>query len=173
MDIYLKRIEKDDLDNLLEWRNDPGLMRFFRQKTFLSKIEHYNWFEAIQLDKTIEMFKVDCEDEYYAMVGVCGLTSIDYINSRAEFSLYIGPEYQRKGIGKQVLNLLLDQAFNKFNLHLVWGESFEYNPAREMFKKMGFLEEGKRREFYYKDGKYIDAYLYSITRDEWNKKNSN
>lgn len=169
LDICLRRIERDDLPDLLNWRNDPSLMKYFRQVSELSEAEHLNWFEKMQLDKSVEMFKVDAFDRCYTTIGVCGLTSIDYINSRAEFSLYIAPEFQREGYGKQALNLLLDQAFNKFNLHLVWGESFEYNPAREMFKKMGFIEEGARRDFYYKDGRYIDAYLYSITREEWTK----
>ena len=98
---------------------------------------------------------------------MCGLTSIDYINSRAEFSLYIGHSYQRQGFAKDALKALLEVAFNEVNLNGVWGETFEGNHALNLFEKLGMKKEGTRRQFYFKGGKYIDAHLVSITREEW------
>lgn len=158
--------DKGDVGKTFIWRNDIELMKFFRQSLPLSVEEHAHWFKRIETDKSIEMFAIRVSSNY-ELIGVCGLTSIDHVNSRAEFSLYIAPECQKNGLGKEALTALFEIAFNVLNLHLVWGESFKYNPAREFFKKMGMTEDGCRRNFYYKNGEYIDAYLYSITKDEW------
>jgi len=101
------------------------------------------------------------------LVGVCGLTSIDWVNRRAEFSLYIASEYQGNGYGEAALRLLVEHGFNVLNLNSIWGEAFDGNPAINMFKKVGFIEEGRRRQFYFREGKYIDAILFSLMRSEY------
>ena len=53
------------------------------------------------------------------------------------------------------------------NLNVIWGETFEGNHAYDMFLKLGMKHEGTRRQFYFKEGKHIDAHLVSITRQEF------
>jgi len=166
--IKLKKIEEYDLQLLRSWRNDDRIMKWCRQNDLLSSTDQVRWYEKINIDPTIKMYLITtlikgCTN----CIGVCGLTSIDLINSRAEFSLYIAPEYQNKGYGKTTLITLLNKGFNDFNLNLIWGETFNKNPAYKMFKSLGFKKEGTRRQFYYKNGKYVDAHLVSILRKEW------
>jgi len=132
--------------------------------------EHMNWFKSLAGDSSRKMYAISTETADPA--GVCGLTSIDYINSRAEFSLYIGPQYQQNGCGGRALHLLLSKAFCDLNLNCVWGESFEGNPAERVFSRLGFHLDGTRREFYFREGKYINANLWSITRDEFHRLNN-
>lgn len=100
-------------------------------------------------------------------VGVCGFTSIDMTNRRAEFSLYTAPQFQGRGFGTQALRCLLTHGFGNLGLHVVWGEVFDGNPALEKFLSVGFQKEGIRRDFYFRDGKFIDAHLISMRSDEW------
>lgn len=101
-------------------------------------------------------------------VGVGGLTDIDHINSRAEFSLYIAPEHQQKGYGKIALKRLVEHGFNVLNLNSIWGECFDGNPAARMFESIGFKKTGTRPQFYYRDGRYINADIYTLLRAEYN-----
>jgi RimJ/RimL family protein N-acetyltransferase len=110
---------------------------------------------------------INHDDGVNVCVGICGLTSIDWINRRAEFSLYIGPEYQGSGFGEHALRLLCRHGFQTLNLNCIWGEVFESNPALAMFQRVGFKECGRRRQFYFRDGKYIDAILVDVMRNEW------
>jgi len=167
--IDLKTIDKIDLPTLLAWRNDWRLIQFTRQWDLINEVEHQDWFDRQARDPATRMYKImfKCGDAE-GPVGVCGLTSIDYRNSRAEFSLYIIPEFKRRGIGKNALSLLLKHAFLNMGLNLVWGETFDENPAIPMFESLGMVKEGTRRAFYFKEGKRIAAHLYSITREEWN-----
>lgn len=116
---------------------------------------------------TVSKHENELEKDLIRHIGVCGLTSIDMTNRRAEFSLYLIPSYQGKHLGSKALTILLEHAFNNLGLMQVWGEVFEGNPAIESFEKLGFKRDGVRRDFYFRDGKFINANLISIKDDEW------
>ena len=161
--IELTALDASHLYAAFGWRNNPAIWRWCRQSGPLSWDNHTGWFNSLKNNDAIRMFAV----LYGEIVGVCGLTSIDWVNRRAEFSLYIGSEHQRNGYAKAALTALFDHGFKNLNLDLIWGESFDGNPAMAMFDKMGMTRDGIRRQFYYRDGKYIDAHLFSITAEEW------
>lgn len=168
--ISLRRINSGlDEQILFHWRNDERVYRWCRQYDVLHADQHKRWIGCQEIDQTVSMYAVESidEKECFETVGVCGLTSIDYVNSRAEFSLYIAPGHQGQGFGEAALRALLAKAFFTYNLNLVWGEAFNGNPAMKMFERVGFIKEGSRRQFYYRNGKYIDAHLFSITRNEY------
>jgi UDP-4-amino-4,6-dideoxy-N-acetyl-beta-L-altrosamine N-acetyltransferase len=172
--IDLLPIARSDLPTLLDWRNDYKIWQWTRQNDFINEVEHAEWFERQAKDQATRMYKIVLRAEGKTQtVGVCGLTSICYRNSRAEFSLYIAPLFQRLGLGKNALNLLFEHGFTNLGLNLIWGETFDGNPAAAMFEALGMVKEGTRRSFYWKDGKHIDAHLYSITKGEWNVRRDN
>lgn len=167
--IELIRIKEEDLDELFWARNDPEIMQWCRQYAPLHWENHKDWYKWQANDQNTEMAIIKRIDGIN--VGVCGLTSIDYIARRAEFSCYIYPCEQGKGYATSALKALFDFGFEDLNLNLIWGETFEGNPAYKLFtEKLGMKHEGTRRQFYFKNGKYVDAHLISITRDEWNQK---
>lgn len=147
-----------------EWRNHPEIRRWCRQYTLLSHDEHMRWLDRIAKDPTVKMFGVRDGD---AELGVCGLTSIDRQNQSAEFSLYIHPGAQKKGYGGQALRLLLRHGFLDMNLNRIWGESFDENPAKAMFLKLGMKSEGTLRETYFKEGRFINSEIFSILRNDY------
>lgn len=167
--VILTRIRERDVDKLYMARNDPKIWKWCRQFDVLHEKSHRDWFLDQVQDKTVSMYAIRT-DEISEPLGVCGLTGIDFINRRAEFSLYIMPENHGEGLGEKALLMLLEKAFQSYNLNIVWGETFDCNPAASTFVKIGFVKEGTRRQFYYRQGQYIDAHLYSISRDEWQKR---
>lgn len=171
--VELAALDSTDMGLCRRWRNDYVIWKWCRQTGPISDAEQVRWFNKQSEDPTVRMFKVLATvDGKSAPVGVAGLTSIDFMNSRAEFSLYIAPEAQRKGLGRLALALLLDHGFDNLGLNLIWGESFEGNPAIDLFISLGFMREGVRRQFYFRDGKRIGAHLFSITSGEWREHRS-
>jgi RimJ/RimL family protein N-acetyltransferase len=155
-----------------EWRNNEKVRRWCRQDGLITKAQHADWLEKIHTDPSIEMFGIveafkDAPSDIKP-VGVCGLTSIDMKNSKAEFSLYIAPEHRGKGYGKLGLTLLLSHGFNGLGLGRIWGEVFDGNPAMVIFEELEFVREGLQRQTYWKGGKYIDTHIISILREEFN-----
>lgn len=166
--VYLDTLDVIDPEEMRSWRNSFHVWNYTRQNDLLPKGGHSKWLDA-QLsgqDKTSAMYAIVCADRL-SPVGVCGLTNIDLINRRAEFSLYIDPLERASGLGTAALKTVVSHGFNSFGLHSIWGESFEYNLARLMFTRVGFTEDGVRRSFYYRNGKFVDAYLYCLLRKEW------
>lgn len=100
-------------------------------------------------------------------VGVCGFTGIDRVNQRAEFSLYVAPEFQGRGYGKDALYTLLRHGFEDMNFVRIWGETFDENPAFSMFKKLGMIWEGTQRKSYFRNGKFINSHMVGMLREEF------
>jgi diamine N-acetyltransferase len=167
-EVTLAPILQKQLGQMLTWRNDRRIWKWCRQNSVISEAQHLAWFNSLPTNSKIRMFSIIAPNGDF--VGVCGLTDIDHINSRAEFSLYVGPDFQGQGFGKAALKTLVDHAFYDLNLNCVWGETFAGNPAAKMFEAIGFKAEGERRAFYYRDGEYIGATLYSMLKGEqtWN-----
>ena len=157
---------------MLFWRNQPEVYDWCRQYEPLETWTHQEWLERLSRRPDVKMYGISwtADDGVALNVGVCGLTSIDWVNRRAEFSLYVGPEYHGHGIGKKALKTLLAHGFLALNLNLIWGETFEGNRAAKVFEELGFQKEGTRRQFYYRKGAYLDAHLYSILKDEFRLK---
>lgn len=149
-----------------KWRNDPRVFRWCRQTDIISETEQARWFEAQDKDPRIKMYSVWAKGK---MVGVCGFTSIDMMARHAEFSLYIAPDFQRRGYAQSALKTLLKHGFLTLGLNQIWGECLDKNRALSIFITVGMKHDGKRRQFYFKDGALWDAHLVSISRDEWEK----
>lgn len=167
--LQLGPVSDADLDELRVWRNTPDIMRWCRQYEPLERWTHAKWLESLPSRQDVKMYSVfdECEP-----IGVAGLTSIDFINRHAEFSLYISPIEQGRGFGEKALKTLCAHGFLALGLHHIFGETFEGNPAARMFERVGFVRDGTRRGFYYRQGEFIDAHLYSILavefRSKWN-----
>ncbi len=166
LSVQLGPIDAFHLDKLRRWRNDHRIWQWCRQNDLISASNQSKWLEKISDDDTIRMYTIWSKN-VTDLVGVCGLTSIDQVNQRAEFSLYTGPEFHKLGYGKDALICLFKYGFEELNLNLIWGETFEGNPALKLFNNLGMKTDGVRRQFYFKGGKFIDATIVSITREEW------
>lgn len=173
--LHLVALDTVDMELVRSWRNDYRIWQWCRQNDLISDAEQEMWYRKQSTDPTVRMYKIllsisdGGNTRKDIPVGVCGFTSICRINRRAEFSLYIAPQHQRKGLGEKALGCLLVHGFKNLGLNLIWGEVFKGNPALSMFEAVGFQHEGIRRDFYFREGKFIDAALISIKAEEWNR----
>jgi len=167
--VSLRPINRCHMEMLRQWRNDPLIWRWCRQNDLISDIQQERWFEKQAFDPTIKMYLIQADDGALGnpFVGVCGLTDINLWNRRAEFSLYVIPEFQGKGLAKAALRTLCWHGFRNLGLNTIWGETFDGNPAAKMFEELWFQKEGTRKQFYFRNGKFIDAHLYSLSREAY------
>ncbi len=112
-------------------------------------------------------------DENDVIVGCVNLLNIDNINLCAELHIMIGSESDRgKGIGTFAVSTIIDHAFFNLNLRRLQLEVLEYNQvAQKLYKKIGFVEEGKKRKAVFKDGEYVDELIMGLLRDEYVREN--
>jgi RimJ/RimL family protein N-acetyltransferase len=150
-------------------RNDQRVWKWCRQFDLLTEDGHEAWVHNVQINPKIRMYEL-LPNGLQRPVGVAGLTDIDHVNQRAEFSLYVFPDEQGQRFGKLGLQTLVSHGFWNLNLNRIWGETFDQNPAAKIFEGLGFEKEGTRKDFYFREGKFIDAHLYSVGRAQWFKR---
>jgi len=113
----------------------------------------------------IAQFAVDVDD---ALVGRALLFHADDLARSAEVGLALLPEHQGKGLGKDVLRVLLGYGFRSRNLHRVHLQTLSSNEAGlRCYRAVGFVEEGRLREAAWVEGGYEDMVLMSVLRPEW------
>jgi len=97
-------------------------------------------------------------------VGWAGVYEIDWISRNGELRFFIGDKkIWGKGLATDAVGLLIDYAFNKLNLHRVYGGANKENYGSvKVFKKLSFFEEGKTIEGHYRNGKYYDLVHYGL-----------
>lgn len=104
-------------------------------------------------------------------IGAVSLGSVpsDMVHHRhAGLAIDIISEHQGKGYGSEALKWTLDWAFLKAGLHRVELEYMEWNEqVRSLYDRVGFREEGRRRQCYFRDGRWWDEISMGILEHEW------
>jgi len=159
-----------DLKQLKDWRNSDFVRKACREYRLLNMENQKRWFESLH-KKPPENIMFGIENKEGGLIGVCGLTWIDWKNRNAEVSIYIGSkEWQGKGAATDSLKILIKYGFETLNLHRIYAIIFDFNkPSVKLFEKCGFKFEGKRREAHFIEGRYWDELVYSILMEEYKK----
>ncbi|MFB6191939.1 MAG: GNAT family N-acetyltransferase [Haloarculaceae archaeon] len=85
----------------------------------------------------------------------------------AMLAYYVLPGWQGRGYASEAARLLADYAFDELNARRLEAHVLADNPASvRVLEKLGFLEEGRKRDAYYKDGEYRDAVIYGLLAEE-------
>lgn len=167
MIVTIRRFEKQDIANKVKWINDP------QNNTFL----HYDL--PLEVNKTEIWYEKnkDRTDRYDAVieadgkpVGLIGLLSIDDKNKKAEYYVTLGErEYLGKGIAGKATRLLLKYAFNELGLNRVYlYTETENSAAVRSYERVGFKREGVIKNDLFSKGRFVDRYVYGITKKEFN-----
>lgn len=164
--VNLRALEREDLEKLRDWRNSPCVRAYTREYRLLNMENQHQWFESLVNDRNNIMFGIAIKDG--SLIGVCGLTHIDWKNRNAEVSIYLGEQkWQTKGYASDSLNTLIHYAFLELGLHRIYAVIFGYNnDSIKFFEKNGFKFDGRHREARYWNGEYHDELVYGLLKGE-------
>lgn len=170
--VYLRAIEKEDIQTLLTWRNIDAFRKNFREFRELNYSQQVEWFNSVSSSKNDFMFSI-VDLNTNELIGACGLLYIDWIIGSADYSFYIGKDelYIDDLFAKDATNLLLSYGFNKLNLNKIWMELYEFDDKKINFftKKYNFEVDGKLRQNCFEDGKYFDSFIISLLKSDFKK----
>ncbi|KAJ3517520.1 hypothetical protein NLJ89_g460 [Agrocybe chaxingu] len=86
----------------------------------------------------------------------------------SSFSLVLRPEFWNKGYGTQITKFMVDHAFLHLNMHRIGLEVYEGNErAMAVYRKIGFVDEGRQRKTRWVDGGWKDTFHMGILVDDW------
>jgi hypothetical protein len=171
--VYLKAVEPENLNQLMEWRNLPEFRKHFREYREINTIMQQKWFENnVSDDKNTIMFSV-FNVETNELLGCCGLCYINWVHRHADLSVYIGYEHayiDNLGFADDSCRLVLNYGFNELNLHKIWTEIYEFdNKKKALYDKFGFKQDGLLRDNYFYDGRWWDSRIISLLSHEFNQ----
>lgn len=152
---------------LAAWWNDPAV-----------QILQTNWVRPRPESSHVELirgwsantgsdvgFAVELDDG--ALIGHAALSGIDK-NASANLGILLGPPYWSGGHGTDALRVLVRYGFTELGLHRIGLEVFAYNTrAIATYRRLGFIEEGRRREQLFHAGTRHDMILMSLLTHEW------
>jgi RimJ/RimL family protein N-acetyltransferase len=103
------------------------------------------------------------------VIGGIGLHHRDRVAGSAQFGVGIyDPEYLGQGYGRDAIDTLLGWAFQVQNYRRIWLETYALNErAVRAYRAAGFIEEGRLREHAFYNGRYVDALVMGLLREEW------
>ena len=167
--LRLRELARKDLESINKWRNNHTLIDFLGAPYRYINIEvDIKWYENYMVNRatTVRCAIVEEDDE---ILGLVSLTDINHMNQSAELQIMIGDsENQGKGLGTFAVKEILSHAFNNLNLHRVELGVLESNTrAIHLYEKCGFVREGLKREFCYKNGKFENLLVYSCLKNEF------
>lgn len=159
--IGIRAVEKKDLTQLLQWRNNEENRKYFREWRELNSTHQENWFQKHVMGNVSPVMFSIVKLEDCALIGACGLTYIDWIHRTAEVSIYIGDGYIDTVYCPEALDLLTTYAFSVVGLHKIWIGMYSYDTLkRELAKNSNFIHEGTLKEVHFHNGKWYDEYIY-------------
>lgn len=163
----LRPFSKEDLPTLTRWINDPEVRHFLANTMPQTEKQESEWYEKLgKDDKNIVLAINTREGE---LIGTMGLHQINWVHRHATTGALIGEKkYWGNGYGSDAKMALLDYAFNTLNLNRISSDVVDYNERSLKYSlRCGYQIEGRRRDKFWRDGRYWDIIELGLLRDEW------
>ncbi|KYK28335.1 MAG: hypothetical protein AYK23_05625 [Candidatus Proteinoplasmatales archaeon SG8-5] len=172
--VYLRPLDMDDLETFYVWFNNPDLRQYLMLPFPISKEGEKDFLEKMMKDEGSVTLSIIVKkgDKLIGNIGLHNInTPVNRVSRRAMLGIALGDlEEASKGYGTEAIRLMLDYGFDSLNLHRIELGVFDFNErARKAYRKLGFREEGVKREAVYMKGEYHDIVLMGILRKEWKK----
>jgi len=171
--LFLRPIEPEDEPLLRRWINDPECWRTLGRFRPVNRPREREYIEGLYRQPDEVAFGIVVR-ESERLIGVAGLRCSDPANRAAEFGILIGEAaFRSRGYGTEATRLVARYGFDELNLNRI-GLSVcgDNRRAVRAYRRAGFREEGRRREAYFRNGRYHDELCFGLLRREWSQPSS-
>lgn len=168
--VFLTPLERHNLVSVHQWLKELDNLFYFSEYFItpptLDEIEI--WYNSLINNNKNKVFIIN-HSETKVSLGMIELSKIDWKNKNAYLGVLIGSKNQRrKGFATESLKILINLAFQHWNLHKLYALVIEANlPSIKLFEKMNFIKEAVLKENYFVDNKYHDQFLFSLIRSSY------
>jgi RimJ/RimL family protein N-acetyltransferase len=168
--VRLRALEPEDAEHAFRWINDREVTQFLMARYPISLAGEKEWAAKSAVTNSFEdsRYIIEALDEGVP-IGVCGLHHVSPENRVADLGIMIGEKrFWSQGYGTDAMLTLMRLGFYQMNLHKITLGVFDINPrAKAVYRKVGFIEEGRGREEYYQDGRYFDVLRMGVLHREF------
>ena len=174
-EIYFEPLSMSGLEEMHHYSIDERLYEFFEFKPFETINDTKNYINKL-LNKRMSYEGDQKQGMYWfvrrvsdkKLLGTACVVNIDYSRKSLEWGYGIDPNYWGKGYILQIQESLKEYIFSKLIFNRIYGNTFINNKrAISSLISTGMKEEGIARQYYFKNGKYIDSWMYSMLREDY------
>jgi ribosomal-protein-serine acetyltransferase len=102
------------------------------------------------------------------IVGVAGFHSVEWTHRSTSIGYWLDEQHQGRGVMTRAVRALIDHAFGEWDLHRVEIQAATENRrSRAIPERLGFREEGVRREAEWIGERCNDLAVYAMLASEW------
>ncbi|MEN8224929.1 MAG: GNAT family protein [Bacteroidota bacterium] len=165
--LQLRALEPSDVDLLFKWENDTSVWHLSSTLTPFSRftLEQYvmNAGEDIYANKQLRLMIDIIDDHHPRTIGCIDLFDFDPSHMRAGIGIMIIDSERKKGYASEALDLMIDYAFNRLNLHQLYSNVLQINTASlELFKRKHFELIGVKKDWIKLNNNWQDEYILQL-----------
>lgn len=164
----LRIMEREDVPLLVEWWNSlefQGVYFPVLQKSKTQALKEFDNPSPVQVAMGHAEFMIEKKDG--TKVGHIGYGK-DILHDWVEIGYDIIPSERRKGYASEAIQIIVDYLFLSRDIPRVLICTDARNTAAiRAAEKVGFRKEGIIRKGGFTNGKFVDACLLGILREEW------
>lgn len=151
-EISIRQMTMEDAEYLTKWLLQPGVLKYFPMydvREVEDAVRTWIGYSKFQSGLTAEWEGVPC--------GTANLYIQPYkkLAHQCLLSIVVDENYRGKGVGTALLEDLMKLAKEKFHIELLHLEVYEYNPAVNLYRRMGFKEFGIQKHFIKEQNQYV------------------
>lgn len=168
--VVLRAMEPADMECFREILNDPDVSKMVVGWSFpVSACEQEDWYEKA-VRSADKRFTIALTEDG-SPVGMAALTDIDWVNRSAFHGIKLHPSCpRRQGLGTDAVFALMRYAFDELNLNRLDTAWLLYNqPSKHLYEKLGWHEEGIKKQAVYRNGRYHDIAVAGVLREDYLK----
>lgn len=170
---FLRRAERDDLDVVISWMQDPDYLYFLYGDPIRSPAQVRQNIVAMLgrnqgnvLPSAIHLL-IDNKD--HGPIGLVSLQKISWRNRSCNVDFYIGQKSLRSKIeAGAAMYRTSEYCFDELNLHRIGAYIYAFNsPSWRLLERCGAVREMVLKDHVTRDGKLHDMYCYGLLRRDF------
>ncbi|HOF40285.1 MAG TPA: GNAT family protein [Candidatus Hydrogenedentes bacterium] len=173
--IFIRRAEREDLDTVVEWMEDPDFQLFLYGDVTRSQRQIREQIVGLlgrAPGHTMPAaFQLILDSEADGPVGLVLLQNVSWRNRSCSLDVYVGQKNLRKGI---VIGLafyrIMEYCFDELNLHRVSAYIYSFNtPSWRIMERSNAKRELTLKDHVVRNGELHDMYGYGLLRREFDE----
>lgn len=161
MEQYIRKAELNDIERLTaiyNWAVENTTASFDIQTQTVE--QRTLWFSHHNDRHPLIVYEFDCYVVGYASLSE--YRSKEGYKDTCELSVYIDPKYQRRGIGKKLMDCIIELGKEKRFHVIMSGICADNEISIKMHEKLGFELCGNMKEVGFKFGRYLNCLFYQL-----------
>jgi RimJ/RimL family protein N-acetyltransferase len=167
----LRPLRVEEAEQMIAWFEDVEVTRTILRRFPPSLNDEKEWIEKLATSPNDIIWAIEYEGR---LVGTTGVHGIDWPNQHGTTGTLIGDRSAwGKGLGSEVMQLRARFVFTETTLQKLNSGYLDGNTASARAQAhCGYVEIGRMRKEYFRDGKWIDQIMTELLREDWEKANS-